>query len=305
MTNNKTALVIILAAFAVLRLVYIGYGPFDLSPDEAHYWEWSRRLDLSYYSKGPAIAYVIALFTGIFGDTALGVRFRGGLVFNGLVMDVVSSWQGYVRQREGRVLRRNTCKRHPDIRGWRGAYDARRYIHFFWIIAVYCMMKALQRRDGLFWYLAGISIGLGFMGKYTALLIYPCLLLYLLFSYKDRFWLKRKEPYIAGIISLLVVTPVIYWNISHGQVTIRHTLGHAHATDAAYSFMTALEFVASQVLLITPIVFAGLVWGVARSFAAGFRYREGRSNLRSLRPRRFSCFFLLPRCAARCRATGR
>ena len=35
----------------------------DLSPDEAHYWEWSRRLDLSYYSKGPLIAYLIAALT--------------------------------------------------------------------------------------------------------------------------------------------------------------------------------------------------------------------------------------------------
>ena len=28
--------------------------PVDLSGDEAHYWDWSRQLDLSYYSKGPA-----------------------------------------------------------------------------------------------------------------------------------------------------------------------------------------------------------------------------------------------------------
>ncbi|MEK6791422.1 MAG: glycosyltransferase family 39 protein [Deltaproteobacteria bacterium] len=293
MTNNKTALVIILAAFAVLRLVYIGYGPFDLSPDEAHYWEWSRRLDLSYYSKGPAIAYVIALFTGIFGDTALGVRF-GAVLFS-----TASSWMLYLLGRDmfgsekagfyGAILANvipifavGAVLMTPDV-----------IFIFFWIIAVYCMMKALQRRDGLFWYLAGISIGLGFMGKYTALLIYPCLLLYLLFSYKDRFWLKRKEPYIAGIISLLVVTPVIYWNISHGQVTIRHTLGHAHATDAAYSFMTALEFVASQVLLITPIVFAGLVWGVARSFAAGFRYREGALKLAFFTTAPLFLFFLV------------
>src|SRR6516164_9912599 len=33
--------------------------PLDLAPDEAHYWDWSRNLDWSYYSKGPAVAYLI------------------------------------------------------------------------------------------------------------------------------------------------------------------------------------------------------------------------------------------------------
>src|SRR5581483_5661000 len=41
---------------------------------EAHYWEWSRRLDLAYYSKGPLIAYLIRALTLLAGDSALGIR---------------------------------------------------------------------------------------------------------------------------------------------------------------------------------------------------------------------------------------
>src|SRR5436190_146486 len=33
--------------------------PLNLSGDEAHYWDWSRQLELSYYSKGPLVAYII------------------------------------------------------------------------------------------------------------------------------------------------------------------------------------------------------------------------------------------------------
>jgi 4-amino-4-deoxy-L-arabinose transferase-like glycosyltransferase len=69
------ALLIFLLAVSLFRIYYIQYGPLDLSPDEAHYWEWSRRLDLSYYSKGPMIAYLIHLGTLLFGNTVLGVRF--------------------------------------------------------------------------------------------------------------------------------------------------------------------------------------------------------------------------------------
>ena len=60
--------------FILFRLYYITSGVVDLSPDEAQYWEWSRRLDLSYYSKGPMIAYLIAVGAAIFGDNVFGIR---------------------------------------------------------------------------------------------------------------------------------------------------------------------------------------------------------------------------------------
>src|ERR1700733_12582303 len=42
--------------------------PIDLSGDEAQYWDWSRHLDLSYYSKGPLIAYLIRASCSLFGE---------------------------------------------------------------------------------------------------------------------------------------------------------------------------------------------------------------------------------------------
>ncbi len=53
---------------------HLHHGYLELSPDEAHYWEWSRRLDWSYYSKGPFVAYLIALSTALGGATELFVR---------------------------------------------------------------------------------------------------------------------------------------------------------------------------------------------------------------------------------------
>src|SRR5207249_5638178 len=47
---------------AALRIAYLAYDcPLDLAQDEAHYWDWSRQLDWSYYSKGPLVAYLIRL----------------------------------------------------------------------------------------------------------------------------------------------------------------------------------------------------------------------------------------------------
>ena len=47
-----------------LRILVI--GKLGLTVDEAHYWVYSKFLDLSYYDHPPMIGYIIKLFTDIF-----------------------------------------------------------------------------------------------------------------------------------------------------------------------------------------------------------------------------------------------
>ena len=64
-----------LVAFAsVLRLWFVASGQLGLVQDEAQYWDWTRTPQLTYYSKGPLIAWTIWLGTRLAGDTELGVR---------------------------------------------------------------------------------------------------------------------------------------------------------------------------------------------------------------------------------------
>src|SRR5688572_19766789 len=66
---------LIIGGVVLFHLIYLTWRcPLDLAGDEAYYWEWSRNLDLSYYSKGPATAYLIRASCAIFGDTMPAVR---------------------------------------------------------------------------------------------------------------------------------------------------------------------------------------------------------------------------------------
>ncbi|OGQ56334.1 MAG: hypothetical protein A3J24_07750 [Deltaproteobacteria bacterium RIFCSPLOWO2_02_FULL_53_8] len=287
--HNLTALSVI-ALFVALRVAYLVYGPFDLSPDEAHYWEWSRRLDLSYYSKGPAVAYIIAFFTSIFGDTAFGVRI-GAVVFAALAsyllylltLDVFKDSMAAVYS----VILANIV---PIFAAGSILMTTDVLFIFFWTAAIYCAQAALSNRGGWWWYLTGIAIGLGFLSKYTMLLFYPCLLLFFAFSRPDRFWLKMREPYICAAISLVIATPVIFWNISHGLVTILHTMGQtnvsvatqAGSASSAFSFKPLLDFLGSQFLLITPLIFICGVYSLWK--CATIREQEGHN-------RRLAVFF--------------
>ena len=73
------AFLLILGA-ALLHLAYLAWNcPLDLAPDEAHYWDWSRHLDWSYYSKGPLVAWLIRGSCELFGG--LSEQYTGSLMF--------------------------------------------------------------------------------------------------------------------------------------------------------------------------------------------------------------------------------
>ncbi len=291
MYRNLTLIFIVL--LAVLRAAYIAWGPLDISPDEAHYWEWSRRLDLSYYSKGPAVAYVIALFTKVFGANDFGIRI-GAVVFA-----AAGSWCIYLLGRElfesekvgfWSALVANVS---PLFAAGSILMTTDVMLIFFWAAAILAVHLGLTRRRAGWWYLAGLLIGLGFLSKYTMALIYPCLFLYFLVSRRDRFWLAQPEPYFAAAISLAAATPVILWNILHGQVTIKHTLGQAHVGEGALAIGGLFEFLGSQAGLLTPVIFIGLVYGAWVALTRGFVEKRDELLLAFFASAPLFAFFLL------------
>src|SRR4029077_15903302 len=74
--------------FSAVALVYRLWfcTHFDLVGDEAYYWLLSHRLDMSYFDKGPGVAWTIAASRLIFGDTVFGVRFFA------VLLSVATGW---------------------------------------------------------------------------------------------------------------------------------------------------------------------------------------------------------------------
>jgi len=57
-------------------------SPYELVADEAQYWEWSRHLEWSYHSKGPGIAWLVALATRTLGNAEWAIRVPAALSFS-------------------------------------------------------------------------------------------------------------------------------------------------------------------------------------------------------------------------------
>jgi 4-amino-4-deoxy-L-arabinose transferase-like glycosyltransferase len=169
---NYTLCFWIINAFtAVLRLLVI--GKIGLSGDEAHYWTYTQYLDLSYFDHPPLIAYIIKIFTLMFGDTEFAVRLPTVLIF------FVTSWLVFLLAKKmfgekvafWSVALLNVTPVFSFLGAVMTIPDAP--LAFFWIVFVYLFWKIVDGGRGWYWYPMGLVLGLGLLSKYNAILLVP------------------------------------------------------------------------------------------------------------------------------------
>ena len=152
---------------------------------------------------------------------------------------------------------------------------------FFWMLTAYLAWHAIKTRRAPYWYVTGISLGLGMLSKFLIFPLVAAIFLFLLLSPEDRFWLRRKEPYLALILAILVFSPFLYWNSRHGWATFAfNTTRHA----VEYSLTRPLSFLGGQAALLSPVLFTGLLWSLYRLLRRAVRGEtkggaEGRVSL--------------------------
>jgi 4-amino-4-deoxy-L-arabinose transferase-like glycosyltransferase len=247
--------------FSAVALIYrLWFSThFDLVGDEAYYWLLSHRLDLSYFDKGPGVAWTIAASRLMFGDTVFGVRFFAAL------LSVATGWWMFL-----------LARRLYDERIALGALVLTCIIPlfavgailmtidplsvFFWTTAAYAFWVAQETEEVWPWVLTGALVGLGALCKYINLFQLLCFIIFLAIDAGRRKRLLSGRFAAMIAVALLMCLPMIVWNAQHGWVAIRH-LAERGAIDKSWhvSFGEPLTFLGLQALVISPIFFVGVV----------------------------------------------
>lgn len=271
--------VLLVLGLLAARLVYLEwFCPYTLIEDEAHYWEWSRRLDWSYYTKGPGIALAIRGATALLGQNEFAVR-------------VVAAVASAIATGATALLARAVSRASTDTPA------ARRYS---WRVAVYAvcalqlapvmqMLGVLSTIDGPYlacwaiatlgawygltrgsfagWAALGLGLGLGFIFKYTILMLVPGLAAFVILSRTELAPARRLVPglALAFVLGSLGLIPVIVWNAQNDWGTVRHLMGHLGLRGgdmpvttmptgeaAEFSLLWALEFIGTQLGMVGP-----------------------------------------------------
>jgi 4-amino-4-deoxy-L-arabinose transferase-like glycosyltransferase len=256
-----------LAAATAIRLLVAAVTP--LSADEAYYWVWSHALAPGYLDHPPMVALWIWAGTHLAGDTPLGIRLLGPLAaaWGSLLLvsagrDLAPSTQAGTRAawllNGTLVLNAGAVVMTPDTP-----------LLLFWTASLAALARLLRTGNGLWFLAAGAAAGLALDSKYTAALLAPCTLAWLLLAPPLRPWLRRWQPYAAVAIALALFAPVLAWNAAHDWVSFAKQGGRGGDWHPSMALGNLAELAGGQLGLATPLLFGLFCFAIWRLLRAG------------------------------------
>jgi 4-amino-4-deoxy-L-arabinose transferase-like glycosyltransferase len=276
--RNRTAVgrpdarVVFIALWAALLLVKTAMAArLPLFVDEAFYWQESRHLAWAYSDLPGLTAWMIRVGTALFGDGVLAVRLPFLLVAAALPWLVVRIAAREFDARTGWIAGTATLLL-PLVSslGLMALPDAAMALAtLFCIDAGARLLRRVSHGAAL---QLGAGLAIGALSHYRFAAVIGVGLLVLLMLPSGRRVLRDPRVLIAVAFGAAAWTPLLAWNIENAEAGLRFQLVERHPW--AWQSEGVL-FIAIQSLLVTPLMFAGLLW-------AGWRARQVNEGVRFL-----------------------
>ena len=265
-SRSRSALLTLLALivlFAGWRAMVASGVP--LSVDEAYYVAWSKSPDFGYWTKPPMIAWTIGAARQLCGESAGCVRLVPVIAFplSTLLMFALArrlsftEWQACIAALAFATL--------PMTSFYGVAATTDGLLLLYWIAAMLFLRIALDGKR-IAWLIAGGFMGLALLSKYSAGVFAASAALAMLHP-SWRHWWRSPWPLLAGLTAILVFSPNLWWNLTHGAPTFAHTAELSQHSGYSVHPEAMLEFLLSQFLVAGPIIFGGfLAWLISREW---------------------------------------
>ena len=267
-----------LLGLTALRLVVAAWMP--LLPDEAYYWVWSRALAPGYFDHPPMVALWIAAGTALAGEGALGVRLLappaallGSLMLARAARDLLPGEE--TARREAGVLAAALLNATLLFGAGSVTMTPDTPLLFFWTAAIWALGRLQAGADPRWWLAAGLFIGAAGASKYSALLITPAILLWVLAIPAHRRWLLSWPLWAGAALAAAVVAPVLAWNATHGWASILKQGARGGEGPPLRALQFLAELVAGQLALATPVIAVLCAAGLLAALRRGARDRPG------------------------------
>jgi undecaprenyl-diphosphatase len=202
------------------------------------------------------IGYIIKVFTDIFGINEFAVRLPSVIIF------ILTSWLLFLCVKkifnEKVAFIATILINILPVFSFLGAVvtipDSP--LSLFWMLSFYLFINIIETKENKYWYMLGVTVGLAFLSKYTAVMIYPSIILFLLCSKENRFWFLKKEFYLSMVISFILFLPVVIWNIQNNWASFGFQLQHGFGKSLPeFSFTLFGRSIGAQAGYVSPFLF--------------------------------------------------
>ena len=244
-----------------IKIFAIFNTSFNLFGDEAQYWLWSQNIDLGYFSKPPLLAWLIYIYSFLFGDSFVVLKIFP-LVFYFITSFAIYKLSRLVLEDRGLSM---VCSLSflimPGVSVSSFLLSTDVVLLLFWTLSMIVVLEIKKRPVQIKFVLLGLLMGLAFLSKYAAIYFFISLTILYIF---DRSFFKIINENKVGVIFFFVVfvfviLPNIVWNFNNGWVTLFHTADNANLKNIKPSAIRGLEFLLIQICMIGPFLFLGLL----------------------------------------------
>lgn len=272
MPNYKTKMIWLIVVSAAFRLILS--VTTDLGNVEVYYWSWSQKPQWNYFDHPPIVAWMIGL-------TTLNKHFVNELTvrLGCIIAGAICTWLTY---QIGKLLK-------DEQTGWFAAilYNACLYTGVltsayvlpdspqlvFWFAALLVALKIITVPDKSVtnkqWLWFGLLCGVSVLCKVHGVFLWAGTIIYLLVN--DRSQFKNPFLYLAVLVSLIVISPILVWNIQHHWITWHFQSNRVTVGGQAINLLRFAKQFMAVVFVVGPIVFY-LIW---RSVFTFYRKQSG------------------------------
>lgn len=264
--ETKWVLLIIALNFLIKAVVA---SMLELGNDEVYYWTYALYPDLSHFDHPPMVGWLIQATTfklllsheffirlGSLLLSSLGIwlTYKIGLEVGssktGIIAALLYSASPYLNIISGLMIMPDT----PQVPLLIGATC---------ILITTVTTKEPSIKEDVKLLLAGLLIGLAFLAKYHSLITWVGVLLYI--AIYNRKWFSRPSLYAAGIITLIAMLPVLFWNIQNDFISFAFHGDRVTTNGLRLNPVAFIRFNVGQILYQNPVVFIAIAWAVYHS----------------------------------------
>lgn len=258
----------------VLTLLRLAVAPtFGLGVDEAHYFLYARFLDWSYVDHPPLVGWTHWPLYALLGTNEFLVRLPAIILFAGVSVFVYRftlsfsasgpiSFLSVVAVNSCFILNAMGIMLLPDC---------------FLLLLVFPLMTTIRKISEtgeirhFIW--LGLLLGVAGLAKYTAVLFVPPLVIFLIIKRQYRL-IFSPGMFLAAGIALIIISPVLYWNMQNDYISFRYQGGHVLASTrpSIKSFFVSLL---AQFGAYSPFLFLMAFYGLYK----GWKSKDDRIRL--------------------------
>ena len=248
--NNYLFLLIFI--ILCIRIVGLYFSPLEVQGDEAQYWYWSTYFDWGYYSKPPLVAWIIGLFTSIFGNSIFILKLPSLLAHFLTSLVLFNLSKVFNRNTEESLWLSITYLLFFAVSLSSNIISTDPFLLLFWSSSLLFFKICLNKKTFKNIILTSIFVALGFYAKYAMIYFFLCSSILILFTDNKKELIK--SILIISFFVLILISPHLYWLYSTNWVTFIHTGDNFNWNASLYNFEQLINFIVSQFFISTPII---------------------------------------------------